>query len=66
MNRGQACAPRVEPVGARSCATGAARLRKMNTDPADHHRGRMTEPEKTVLRRATPVTQERAPTGPTS
>src|SRR5262249_26821410 len=31
--------------------------------PSGHHRSRITEPEKTVLRRATPVARERAPTG---
>ena len=35
----------------------------MNTDAPVNHRSRITEPEKTILKRATPVARERALTG---
>jgi hypothetical protein len=49
MSRGLARDPRIQPVGARSCATGVARLTKMNTGPCGHRRSQITEPAKEGL-----------------
>jgi len=66
MNRGLACAPTWSPYTAGRVALPRDRLRMSNKDqhePSGNYQNPITEPEKTLLGRATPVARERDPTG---